>query len=283
LVYKANPHIQVALDFAQDDWTRFMHNTHTPAPYGLGWTGLSLLPYLVGLGKFSLTWLAFRAWSVVSVVLLYSVLVKFAVKLTGKMLNLNAFWLLFANPLFFIEVIANQHNDLWMMVPALASLLLVIKKPTQTWATLSLSLSLLVFSIFIKMATVVLLPIWLIAVGRSFWPLKQKITADSLIVVSSMAMFIPLFTLRSQQFLPWYLLWALVWLPLLKNALWRRWLVVFSISAMLRYLPWLAFGGFDSLVIWRQKLVLWGGGISLWLIGVLPWFHSKKMRYNKSA
>jgi hypothetical protein len=284
LVYQANPHVQTALDFARDDWLRFMHNTHTPAPYGYGWTLLSLVPSWLGFGKFISTWLAFKAWAVLSLVLLYSVLAKLVMKLTAKPISLHAFWLLFANPLLYLEVIANQHNDLWMMVPALAAFLLVVSKPVKVMRTLLLSTILLVFSISIKMATVVLIPVCLLAIGRWYWPLlEKKITGADLALIGSLGLFLPLVTERSQQFLPWYLIWSLVWLPLINNAWWKRWLVVLSVSALARYLPWLLAGGFDSLVLWQEKLIVWGGGIGLWLLSGLPWPRLGKMRYNNQA
>src|SRR5690606_16427971 len=70
-VYQADPHNKVALDFPQDDWLRFMHNTHTPAPYGYGWTAMSLVPSAIGMDKFVITWELFRLFSVVSLVLLF--------------------------------------------------------------------------------------------------------------------------------------------------------------------------------------------------------------------
>src|SRR3990172_6981226 len=54
-VYGANPHRQVALNFPDDQWLRFMHNTHTPAPYGYGWTMLSLVPSVIGQNHLKLT------------------------------------------------------------------------------------------------------------------------------------------------------------------------------------------------------------------------------------
>ncbi|OGJ37813.1 MAG: hypothetical protein A2383_01860 [Candidatus Pacebacteria bacterium RIFOXYB1_FULL_39_46] len=298
LVYHANPHLQVALDFVRDDWVRFMHNTHTPAPYGYGWTALSLLPSFLGASKFVATWLLFRAWAVISLVLLYQVIVKLTSKVTGKSLSLPSFWLLFANPLLFIEIIANQHNDLWMLVPALTSILLVIEKPTcllgrsqLTKKTMSvllfkllLSIGLLIFSISIKLATLVLIPIWLLIIARWFVPLiKQRISKFNLMWLNSVALFLPLFTARSQQFLPWYLIWSLVWLPVIKIGWWKRWLVIISLTAMARYLPWLWAGGFDSQVLWQQKLFLWGGAVGLWLIISLFSLFKAKVAYNKKT
>ncbi|MEA2056543.1 MAG: hypothetical protein U9O78_02375, partial [Patescibacteria group bacterium] len=97
--YQANPHIQTALNFAFDPWMRFMHNIHTPAPYGYGWTALSLLPFSLGLGKFSLTWLVFKIFSLVSLMLLIY-LWKWLAKLYIKVdFNEKYAWLVCLNPL----------------------------------------------------------------------------------------------------------------------------------------------------------------------------------------
>lgn len=60
LVYHMNPHVHIALEFPQDLWTRFMHNTNTAAPYGYGWTILSLIPSIIGMQKFTFTLLLYR-------------------------------------------------------------------------------------------------------------------------------------------------------------------------------------------------------------------------------
>lgn len=282
LIYQANPHVTVALDYASDNWTRFMHNTHTPAPYGYGWTALSLIPYALGFSKFLSTWLLFRAFALLSIGLLFLVLQKLSQVMLKKDLSPFAYWLVFLNPLLLIEVISNQHNDLWMMVPALASMLLILEKPKkQLWGKLLLSAVLLAFSASIKFATLVLAPIWVIGVLRLLWPTwRQKVSWPTLALFSSILLFLPLLTARSQQFLPWYLLWSLVWLPLIKPRLWRAWLVAFSVSALVRYIPWLLAGGFTDQVLAQQKWLVWGGGLGLWLVW-LGWSSLARVRYNK--
>src|SRR5258708_35427326 len=52
VVYHANPHLVAAMHYDFDPWTRFMSNTYGLAPYGYGWTTISLLPYILGLNKF---------------------------------------------------------------------------------------------------------------------------------------------------------------------------------------------------------------------------------------
>lgn len=277
-VYQADPHVKVALDFAHDDWLRFMHNTHTPAPYGYGWTGLSLLPSALGMEKFLPTWLAFRLFSVLSLVLLYGVYAWY--RKQGGQLSSTVLALVLCNPLVIIEVIGNHHNDLWMMVPAVLSLLL-ISRPKLVARTVLLSAGLLIASATIKLATVLLIPLWLALVvirWQPFATLKLLAGWRPLLLrfwplAASLALFVPLLSLRSQQFHPWYLTWVLVWLPFFgQNQLpkgvfsgilakiervWLGAVLVLSISSLLRYTPWMVAGGFDGPVLLHQKLVTW--------------------------
>lgn len=281
VIYQANPHVQVALNFADDPWTRFMHNTHTPAPYGYGWTVLSLIPYSLGFSKLILTWEAFRLFSVLSLLGLLATYFWIA-----RHNHDQRIWhwgsLLALHPLLLVEIITNSHNDLWMMVPAVISLSIMAKVVTQAQqlkvavrgSLLATSLVLLVASISIKLATVVLLPIWCLLLllslnlrvrdklwpqVRSWWP-----------IWASLALFVPLLTARSQQFHPWYLTWSLAWLPLLtetdtkpgtlRNLVRRSWIVFLlglSVSSLYRYVPWLWSGGFDGDVVWQQKMITW--------------------------
>ena len=64
-------------------------------------------------------------------------------------------------------------------------------------------------------------------------------------------------TSRSQQFHPWYLSWSLVWLPVIKNKVWRNTLLLFSISSLVRYLPWMLENGYNPQILLKQKLITW--------------------------
>ncbi|HEX7017340.1 MAG TPA: hypothetical protein VF209_00320 [Patescibacteria group bacterium] len=269
-VYHANPHLETATNYLYDDWTRFMHNTHTPAPYGYGWTLLSLLPYSLGGGKFLLTWLSFRLFSLLSLLLLA---LTYLYALRKKLANVAVVWLILLNPLLLIEIISNSHNDLWMMVPAVWSLLLVSSdaQPIKgsKFLTTGLSLILLALATSIKLATITLLPLWLALVIWDLGPIKRVPLASDLgqFLIrdwpfwASILMFIPLLTLRSQQFHPWYLTWVLVWLPLIKVSkaakIWIPAILLLSISSLLRYLPYLYAGTFEGNVLWQQKMITW--------------------------
>lgn len=274
-IYHADPHVKVALDFASDPWVRFMHNTHTPAPYAYGWTVLSLLPFSIGLGKFLTTWIAFKLFAVLSLLLTYASL--WWVTQREKPSQLSLF-ILFFNPLLLIEIFSSAHNDLWMLWPVILSMGLLVKK-TRLGLPLGILFSLLflALSISIKFATLVVLPIWLlllisktkiqlpfIKLTQRYWPL-----------LCSIALFIPLLTARSQQFHPWYLLWSLVWVPLiieipsnpqahgiericgLLQRIWPVTLIVFSLTSLLRYVPYLLEGEYSSEILLHQKIITW--------------------------
>lgn len=271
--YGANPHVQVALDFAQDDWTRFMHNTHTPAPYGYGWTLVSLLPSLLGMGVFSLTWILFRLTALISVYGLVRTYYWWQNR-AGEQLHTVQAAIFFWNPLVVLEVGLNMHNDLWMMVPAVLALGMVFfLKLKNRGSILLLSAALLTASISIKFATLVLVGLW------CYWIVRDRITwlrltVDQSVVLASILLFVPLLTPRSKQFLPWYLLWSLTWILFAKQpltgryALWWKWLLSLSFVALLRYVPWIWHAGYHDPVPAQQLSIVWLGGILVWLVWI---------------
>ncbi len=303
LIYHANPHIKVALDFVFDDWTRFMHNTHTPAPYGYGWTLLSLIPSILGAQKFLLTWLFFRFWSILSLVLT-SLCLRWAfyqLKPTEKQKKSFEFWqwALWLNPLVLVEIITNSHNDLWMMAPIIiASGIVFSSHRTKTWGNfVKTSLVALIsfgLSISIKYATLALSPLLLLGLARPFFQTNPAIKSISNLLtslwptVAALACFVPLLTSRSQQFHPWYLTWVLVWLPLgmsLSNLklvkLWWAGILTFSLTSLIRYVPYLWFGDYSSQVIMYQKWLTWSA-TSIWLAGALMLLVSLVLRPKQS-
>jgi hypothetical protein len=267
-LYQANPHIRTAIEFPHDTWIRFMHNVHTPAPYGYGWTGLSLLPYIMGFRKFIITWLNFRLLSLISLILTSITVSKTYQLLFKSNITLFHWSLVFINPLILIEIISNSHNDLWMIFPAVAgmALLLWAKKFNNKKKFLYSCAGILafIFSISIKFATLALLPIYFLLMLDLMQLFKKSILSQfiekllaHLPLLASLLMFLPLFTARSQQFHPWYLTWSLIWLPLIKNKYWRQALIAFSLTSLLRYVPWLITNEYSSQVLTQQKIITW--------------------------
>lgn len=282
--YGADPHTTAALTFNGDPWLRFMHNTHTAAPYGRGWTILSLAAYSLGFGKFLLTWLSFRLLAIISVIVAYLSLRYFSRQVLKKELKVAAAALVFLNPLFLIEVVANQHNDLWMIAAAAAGLALFISTIMEKSISKPLLLAgvvLWLLSIYFKLATLVLAPIFILFVAlrisknnieakyfssklKMLQPLFQRALAWITKIVNSYVpdmaaalLFIPLLTSRAQQFHPWYLLWIIVWLPFMRIKLFRELIIIFSLTSMLRYLPWMYNDGYSAEILFQQKLITW--------------------------
>lgn len=263
--YAMDPHIHTALEFPSDDWTRFMHNTHTPAPYGYGWTIMSLVPVVLGMGKFLLTYFMMKVWVVVGFVLLWCAMKRLAEVLNVQKEYEKNKWLFFLNPLVLIETFSNAHNDAWMMAPAILALALVFhrKKNIQQWLIWIGVVVLLVISASIKFATLALFPLFCVFAVKQF--MKKNMIVDTLIKYfpefASLLLFLPLLTDRSQQFHPWYLLWSLSFIPFLRLKWAQIVLIAFSFSSLMRYMPYILVGDYTQNVLFDQRVITWGGGI----------------------
>ena len=285
--YKANPHVRVALDYPNDLWVRFMNNTHTPAPYGYGWTAVSVIPYVLGFGKFISTWFSFKLFSLLGIVITFSV-ISMIVKKEKVENPSQKMAILFLNPLFLIEFLGNAHNDLWMIWPALLALY-YLKYYKNSFMTILFMIVLMTVSVNIKFSTLALLPLIIYLLFEEslkkikFFTKIYQLIDHYFFDFASLLMFLPLFTSRSRFFLPWYLSWSLIFLPLLKSKLWQELLLVFALSSMLRYLPWIinlpwmSFGLDNSGLINQQILTTW----------LIPFFYllikGAKFLFNRSS
>lgn len=264
--FQADPHQQVALDFSYDPWVRFMHNTHTPAPYGYGWTIISLPPFIASSGIFVLAFWGMKLWMIVAL-LVYLYLIWKLMQLEKA--DLKNYYLLALHPLLLIETVLNGHNDVWMMWPVLLALWLILRFGVVMWVPVAV-LALWLVSINIKLATLVLAPV---LGGLYFWSkwgekLSIRITnfakwwRSTWPEWSALALLVPLFTARSQRFHPWYLIWSLSFLPFI-NWKWLRYsLLGLSITALYRYLPWMQANlEYSEVLIFKMQLITWSGAL----------------------
>jgi hypothetical protein len=74
---------------------------------------------------------------------------------------------------------------------------------------------------------------------------------------AAILMFLPLFTELSRRFHPWYLIWPLTFLPFVKNKFIKTLLICFSITSLLRYVPFLYTGIYSAPTEQLQILVTW--------------------------
>lgn len=209
--YGVSPWEYKALDFPTDTWTRFMRWTHRPSVYPPVWIGLSLVPAVLGMGKFTLTLFLF--------------------KLMAAGFYLGSIWLivrwkgllpatLFAfNPLVIVETLVNGHMEIVMAFFGLLAIYLSRRK-LLSW------LSLLV-SIGIKYMTILLLPAM---INPKY--LRQSVWLGMVLVIAWVIYY---------GFQPWYLLWVLPFVYLLPlNSLEVKLLTLASIAALFWNVPFVA-------------------------------------------
>jgi hypothetical protein len=259
LVYHANPHVKVALDFPTDPWLKFMNNIHTPAPYAYGWTAISLIPSFLGLGHLKITVLIFRGLMIISLGLLL---------LGQKRLmpkgNEIWFWAFALNPLVLIETIGNVHNDVVMMALVIWAIVLAKKALNGNRWWWPAAGALLILSVSVKYASLMVLVGWGLYLVSQKW--KRKLSLGGAQIIAN---FIPLLTNRSQHFLPWYLIWPLSFLPLSQEKLLNLTLVLFSVTGLLSYLPYIFTGEYTAQQSFIRTLILFVPPISFVLTALL--------------
>lgn len=147
VTHHQNPYTHTALMFPSDDWTRFMNWTHRTYPYGPTFLPITIVFYVLGLGKFILTLLSFKLLALLS--FLGSCFVIH--KLAGK----RGLLFFATNPLIIFELLITGHLDGVMLVFALVGWFFLMQQKNI------LSYGSLLLSIGIKYATVLLIPAFL--------------------------------------------------------------------------------------------------------------------------
>lgn len=247
LLYQANPHVDVALNFPNDPWLSFMHNTHTPAPYGYGWTVISLIPGFVGQNHLKLTIILFRLMMSISLLLLAVVQFRLVDKKHQPLVY--AFLL---NPLVLIETVSNIHNDVVMMLLlflAIASFRKASSQKALVWVAFGGMLFLA--SVSIKFASVMFVAG--LVLEKIVTLVGRKLSFGG---AQSISMFLPLLTSRSQRFLPWYLIWNMSFLAFTQEKIIRHTAIWFTFSGLLSYIPYLYFGEYSPQILWYRTLIL---------------------------
>jgi len=207
--YQLSPWSYKALDFPDDTWIRFMRWTHRPTVYPPVWIGLSLIPSILGLGKFTLTLLLFKAVAAG----FYVGCCKLISKLNPHALSLFAF-----NPLVIIETLVNGHMEIAMAFFGLLAIYLIRRKLAR-WVSF-------ITSIGIKYMTVFLLPAM---INQKY--LRQSIWLGIVLLIAWVIYY---------GFQPWYLLWVLPFSYLLSLKSWEvKILSLASIIALFWNVPFI--------------------------------------------
>lgn len=242
--YHLNPYDYRPLDFPADPWIRFMRWTHRYSPYGPVWLAASIVPSILGFGKFTITLFLFKIF-IASFHLFNSYLIyKILKKIKPKILLLGTgFYAL--NPLFLIEGVANAHNDVILATSLIIPVYFIVAKK-RLYAFPALFLGAL-----LKYISVLIIP-WLIS--HVFLKYPKNLQSVIYLNLATLAAFTFIFsTLRitvpfvssgatQTQFQPWYLFWTLPLLSLVPNLYLIAIGTSVSIGAVFRYLPFLYYG-----------------------------------------
>ncbi len=201
-LYKENPYIVMPVDIPNEPMLAFLHASNKVALYGPTWIFLTVIPYAVGRGNLLVTLYSFKAFILLSYLLL--------LWLIWRMSKKNLFSLVFFafNPIVIIESLISSHNDGVMMFLALLGFFLA-KQKRFIWGV-----SFLLLSVFVKGATVVLLPIY-IFIWMQFLK-RREIHWDAVWRWSGYALLAVFFLspLREELY-AWYFIWPLTFITLL--------------------------------------------------------------------
>ncbi len=212
--YRENPYVVMPIEIPNEPYLAFTRAANKVALYGPVWLAISAAPHFLGLGNVWATMFAFKAVNAAAYVL-FSWLVY---RWTKNWTNVVFFAL---NPLVLIEVLVNGHNDIYMMILAVAAL-----RYKNIFA--------LIASWFIKGATVPLIFVFKKSFRWTYWVLA--------------AVFFILAPLREELY-PWYAVWLIApaaMLPYKQNKFLWQFTVALSFSLELRYLPYLWMGYYEG-------------------------------------
>lgn len=220
--YQANPYIHAALDFPSDPWLRFMHWTHRTYPYGPSFLMMTIIPSLLSMGKFILSFIFFKGlWMGVYIL---------GVATLNK---INKSYALFfaTHPLVIIEGLVNVHNDLLAVVFALLAILL--RKNIFKW-----------FSILISIGVKYITIPGLLLIQHTKTPKRNVIVSVVLFTI-----FLGYLSL-SGEIQQWYFLNYLVLIPFVFFIL--RQFHIFTYGILISYYPYILYGAWDS----QDKLLI---------------------------
>lgn len=224
--YRENPYVIMPIEFSGEPFLAFMHAPNKVALYGPGWIILTLLPLLVGGGNFILTLFTFKAL----VVSFYLLLLYMLYKISRSLYPVLFFGL---NPLVVIETLWSGHNDIVMMALLMTGYYMYLNKRKI------IGFIFFFFSVFIKYATLILLPVLLVLKYRN---LRRSINQKLLFRWTMYGMIAIFFlsTLREEIY-PWYAIWFLPFVALAGKKNEKMLAIVFSFCLELRYFPYMIF------------------------------------------
>ena len=231
--YHENPYLVMPIDFIGEPTLMFTRAANKLALYGIFWTFISGIPYLLSLGNYLVSIFMFKLFAG----LFYLGLVFLMWKLTKNKLSVVLFA---ANPLVIIETFISGHNDVVMMFFALLAIYFLRNK------RIFLAVIFLIFSVFIKYATLFLVPLFLLTILQ--YAKNKKIDWSRFYLLAFFSMFaIFILSFLREEIYPWYTIWPLTFLVLIPQ---KRKLIYLYIGLtfglMLSYIPYMYFGTYSD-------------------------------------
>jgi hypothetical protein len=241
-LYHENPYVIMPIEFAGDPLLGFMHAGNKIALYGPSWLLLAGIPYLLGFGNFIVTLFSFKLF-----VSAFYIATSFFIWKMSKN-NIISLILFSFNPLIVIEVLVSGHNDIAMMFFALFSIFLLTKKKIFP------AIIFFLLSIFIKYATVFLLPVFLLMIWKIIK--KKEVNLEKIFYYSSLLMFLGFFLSPiREEIYPWYAIWFLSF-SFLSNSKYLIYIsLAFSFGLLFRYVPFMLTGNYAGLTPFIKLIV----------------------------
>ncbi len=242
-LYRENPYVVMPIEIPNEPMLAFMQAANKVALYGFVWILLTFVPWLVGMGNLIFTVFTFKAY----MLLFYGICLYLIWRLSEK--NLLALTFFALNPLVILETMISAHNDVVMMALALAAFYFFKNNK------FILSVSFLFLSIFIKFATVALIPIFIYVIYER--SKQRKINWNKIWLWSAIAMYIPFFLspLREEIY-SWYLIWPLTFVSLVLEEKLLAWITVgLSFGLPFRFAPFLYTGEWSGVTPFIKKIV----------------------------
>lgn len=259
-LYHENPYVVMPIEFAGDPLLGFTHAANKIALYGPSWILLTGIPYLFGFGNFIIILFNFKLF----VTAFYLVTTFLIWKMSKNIIPAILFSL---NPLVVIETLVSGHNDIVMIFLVLLSFFLFNKKK------ILLGILFFVLSIFIKYATIFLIPILLYIVWRLIK--NRGIDWGKVYFFSSLLMLVALLLSPiREEIYPWYAIWFLSFVFLIFQ---RKILLYISIALsfglMFRYVPFMLLGTHAGLTPLIKSVVAFApvSSISIYFIYKKLW------------
>lgn len=195
--YHQNPYFHKPTDFV-DPMLNFMRWTHRVYPYGPSWLILTVPLSFIGLNLFLPTFFLFKILIGLSFVGSGFLIYKISEILFPKNKIFNTVFFVF-NPLVIIEGLISAHNDFPLVFFALLAIYLYLIKKK------AFSLISLIFSIGVKYATVILIPVFVYLMFME--STKRKINWEKIFLFSVVfSLCAIVFASMRTTFQPWYLM-----------------------------------------------------------------------------